>query len=86
MGDKPEERLRVKSVSSASVSLTPGLCRKNDMRTSNPSQFLLLIGQPQKFETRTLPVLAHRPGQCFGPALCVSYALPPCLAMSPWHY
>lgn len=35
------------------------LCRKNDLRTRNPTQFLLLIGQFQKFETPILLMLAH---------------------------
>ena len=35
------------------------LCRKNDLRTGNPPQSLFLIGQFQKVETPTLPVLAH---------------------------
>ena len=37
-----------------------GLRRKNNLRTGNPSQFLLLIVQSQKVETRILSVLAHR--------------------------
>ncbi len=36
------------------------LCRKNDLRTGNPSQSVLVIGQFQKVETPTLPVLEYR--------------------------
>jgi pimeloyl-ACP methyl ester carboxylesterase len=36
------------------------LCRKNISRTGNPAQFLFLIGQFQKFETRILLMLEHR--------------------------
>ena len=36
------------------------LCRKNDLRTGNPSQSLFPTGQFQKVETPTLLRLAHR--------------------------
>jgi hypothetical protein len=36
-----------------------GFCRKNDVRKRNPSQFLLLIVQFQKVETRILLRLGH---------------------------
>ena len=36
------------------------LCRKTNLRTDNPSQPLLLIGQFTTVETQTLSVLAHR--------------------------
>lgn len=47
------------------------LCRKNDLRTGNPPQFLFLIGQLQKFETRILSVLVHRLCQQPQPVQCV---------------
>ena len=36
------------------------LCRKKDLSTGNPSQFLFATGQFQKVETPTLLRLAHR--------------------------
>jgi len=40
--------------------LTYWLCRKNDLRTDNPSQSLFVIGQFQKVETPTLLMLEYR--------------------------
>ena len=44
----------------AALLLEVRLCRKKDLSTGNPSQFLFATGQFQKVETPTLLRLAHR--------------------------
>jgi len=77
-----EQAAQRAGVSKPEVMELERLCRKNELRTGNPSQSLFLIGQLRKFETRILSVLAHCLYQQLQPVLCESYSLLPCLAMN----
>jgi hypothetical protein len=52
------------------------LCRKNELRTGDPSQSLFVIGQFQKVETPALLMLGYRLCQRLELALYESCSLP----------